>query len=123
MMIRQQTADRQLDEFRAENRAMRLMIDELRQEVLLLKQQPIVRKNTSADHDLGYAAITTFGRMVYLTGVVGATPRDVHRQTLEALTYLKQSLNKAGTDLRHLLKVTVLVDGRVFTAGNLCIGL
>jgi enamine deaminase RidA (YjgF/YER057c/UK114 family) len=110
MMIRQQTADRQLDEFRAENRAMRLMIDELRQEVLLLKQQPIVRKNTSADHDLGYAAITTFGRMVYLTGVVGATPRDVHRQTLEALTYLKQSLNKAGTDLRHLLKVTVFLS-------------
>jgi enamine deaminase RidA (YjgF/YER057c/UK114 family) len=110
MMIRQQTADRQLDEFRAENRAMRLMIDELRQEVLLLKQQPIRRKNTSADHDLGYAAITTFGRMVYLTGVVGATPRDVHRQTLEALTYLKQSLNKAGTDLRHLLKVTVFLS-------------
>ena len=47
---------------------------------------------------------------MYLTGVVGATPHDVHRQTLEALTYLKQSLNKAGTDLRHLLKVTMFLS-------------
>jgi enamine deaminase RidA (YjgF/YER057c/UK114 family) len=111
MMIRQQTTDRQLDELKAENRAMRSMVDELRRHIALSADQTQIKRVASGDQDLGYAPITVFGRSVYLTGVVGSTcGHDVALQTGEALNRLKQILNKAGTDLAHILRVTVYVS-------------
>ena len=111
MMIRQQTTDRQLDELKAENRAMRSMLDELRRHIALSADQTQIKRVANGDQDLGYAPITVFGRSVYLTGVVGATcGHDVALQTGEALNRLKQILNKAGTDLAHVLRVTVYVS-------------
>jgi enamine deaminase RidA (YjgF/YER057c/UK114 family) len=111
MMIRQQTTDRQIDELKAENRAMRSMVDELRRHIALSADQTQIKRVASGDQDLGYAPITVFGRSVYLTGVVGSTcGHDVALQTGEALNRLKQILNKAGTDLAHVLRVTVYVS-------------
>ena len=111
MMIRQQTTDRQLEECKAENRAVRAMVDELRQQVLALQQQSIQRHHPSAEMDQEYSPVTTFGRAVYLTGVVATTRgHDIELQTCEALTSLKQILHKAGTDIRHVLRVTVYIS-------------
>mmetsp|Transcript_23712 Transcript_23712/g.58773 ORF Transcript_23712/g.58773 Transcript_23712/m.58773 type:complete len:448 (-) Transcript_23712:306-1649(-) len=57
----------------------------------------------------GYTPIVTFGRMVYLTGIVASqtVDQDVQGQTTQALEHMKILLVKAGTDHTHLLQVRI----------------
>ena len=60
----------------------------------------------------GYNPIVTFGRMVWLTGIVALqlVDQDVEGQTLQALKHLTLLLNKAGTDSRHLVRVSIYLS-------------
>ena len=59
--------------------------------------------------NMGYNPIVTFGRMVWLTGIVALqlVDQDVEGQTEQALEHLTHLLRKAGTDSRHLVRVSV----------------
>ena len=57
----------------------------------------------------GYSPIVTFGRMVWLTGIVAlqTVDQDVEGQTRQALEHMTLLLHKAGTDPTHLLRLNV----------------
>ena len=61
---------------------------------------------------VGYNPIVTFGRMVYLTGIVAlhTVDSDVEGQTWQALEHMKKMLEMAGTNLHHLLRITVILS-------------
>jgi enamine deaminase RidA (YjgF/YER057c/UK114 family) len=135
VLIRQQTSERHLEDAETQLKNQAFLIGELRsqmdqmahafheqreQNALLIAQRNTrhpfdpraeIRRVTVSSEDLGYAPITVFGRMVYLTGVVASDLfPDAARQTRESLHHLKHILHKAGTDLKHLLKVTVYLS-------------
>ena len=62
----------------------------------------------------GFAPITTFGRLVWLTNVCAANLElPVEEQMQEALEYLVQLLVRAGTDVLHLISIKIyLSDNR-----------
>jgi enamine deaminase RidA (YjgF/YER057c/UK114 family) len=59
----------------------------------------------------GYNPIIQFGRLLWLTGIVSRElSNDAGEQTLSALQNMKFMLTQAGTDLKHLLRVTLHVS-------------
>ena len=60
----------------------------------------------------GYSPIVTFGRMVWLTGIVALNTENqfVEAQTRQALEHMTVLLQKAGTDPHHLLRVNVYLS-------------
>jgi enamine deaminase RidA (YjgF/YER057c/UK114 family)/uncharacterized C2H2 Zn-finger protein len=60
----------------------------------------------------GYSPIVTFGRMVWLTGIVALNTDNqfVEAQTKQALEHMTVLLNKAGTNPEHLLRVNVYLS-------------
>ena len=60
----------------------------------------------------GYSPIVTFGRMVWLTGIVALNTDNqfVEAQTKQALEHMTVLLQKAGTDPHHLLRVNVYLS-------------
>ena len=127
LLIRQQTSERLLDDARTSilrlqdtNNLLTHHINELRGqtcELFAAQRHPfdphaeIRRVKVTSNDELGYSPITLFGRMVWLTGIVASDRRcDTTLQTQQTLLLLKQVLVKAGTDLYHLLKVTVYLS-------------
>jgi enamine deaminase RidA (YjgF/YER057c/UK114 family) len=58
----------------------------------------------------GYSPIVTFGRVVWLTGIVAkhaATTWSAEAQTKQVLEHMTVLLNTAGTNPEHLLRVTL----------------
>ena len=59
----------------------------------------------------GYNPIIKFGRLLWLTGIVSRSlENDAGAQTLSALQNMQFMLTQAGTDLKHLLRVTLHVS-------------
>lgn len=127
LLIRQQTSERLLEDAKTSMKHMRDTMDllihqnnDMRSQITELfaaQRHPfdphaeIRRVRVTNANELGYSPITLFGRMVWLTGIVASDRRcDTSLQTQQSLLSLKSLLIKAGTDLFHLLKISVFLS-------------
>ena len=61
-------------------------------------------------------ARVNFGKLIYISGLYGSTPRDADKQLLEIFDSLKRVVTEAGSDFNALVKATYYVSDAEATA-------
>ncbi len=62
------------------------------------------------DQDRPYSQAIRVGDLVYTSGAsIGDPDDDIHTQTTKTIEYLSDILQRAGTDLQHVIKASVFL--------------